>query len=285
MHNFSKKSSSTTRAKPVQVIIRNVRNRSLTPLKPLCESPHSTQSFTENYSFTPDCLKFHSITPQYRGKMVDWMAEVTKTFQCSTRTFFSSVKIMDKFFQLQHISIHPSLLHIIGVVCMLIASKFEDIHAISLNDAKSRISHNKFSSEDIRTTEQAVLKKLGFAVNFVTRVDLIEDTVEEIGAGKDVLETSLFFAKISMHCYTHLQFTESQAAFWCILMTAKALDREEVAFKVTEKFGKNTGVKHYEEFANDVKMFRQNFPSFRSVFFTSEVDFEAVTCKVFKTPQ
>lgn len=40
-------------------------------------------------------LETHTITKDYRTKMVDWMVEVTTSFKCSIRTYFLAVAIFD----------------------------------------------------------------------------------------------------------------------------------------------------------------------------------------------
>jgi hypothetical protein len=44
------------------------------------------------------CLRRHNITPSLRAKMVDWMVEVLRVFDCSEATFFKAVSIMDLYY-------------------------------------------------------------------------------------------------------------------------------------------------------------------------------------------
>jgi hypothetical protein len=41
----------------------------------------------------------HSISKDYRAKMVDWMVEVLTTFKTSDQTFFLAVNILDRYFK------------------------------------------------------------------------------------------------------------------------------------------------------------------------------------------
>ena len=206
MHSFRVKFSTVSLVPHLQprIIIRTVRNRSHSPIPPLVSPDYCSLSANEDYSLTADCLKSHKISPIQRERMVDWMIEVTSGFQCSSRTLFISVKIMDKFFSSQHTGIHAGLLHIIGIASMLIASKLEDVEAITLDDAKEKMPHNKFSLKEIRSTEQAILRKLGFLLNFVTRCDFIEEVGSEVGLDLQAVRLSMGFARISLHFYAHL---------------------------------------------------------------------------------
>ena len=45
-------------------------------------------------------LDTHSVSKEYRTKMVDWMVEVTTSFKCTTRTYFLAVAIFDTYCRL-----------------------------------------------------------------------------------------------------------------------------------------------------------------------------------------
>lgn len=64
--------------------------------------------------------------------MIDWMVEVIKACDCSDSTFFLSVKLMDLYFLKELIPIEVNELHLIGVVCMFIASKYYDIQPLRM---------------------------------------------------------------------------------------------------------------------------------------------------------
>ena len=204
------------------------------------------------------------------------MIEVTAVFQCSIRTLFYSVKIMDKFFQLQSVCVNSKLLHIIGTICMVIASKFEDIRNIRLIDAKEKIAHNKFTFEDLKITEQAILKKLGFSVNFITRADFIEDICRNIEDSEEIRRMALFFARLSLHYYNHLEYKESQIAFWSMLLAAKWLNKDDVSAKILAKCIQMNVIIDYEMFKDDIMKFKENFPNMKSAFICSHVDFEII---------
>lgn len=73
---------------------------------------------------TSNCLDGHDIMPVNRARMVDWMNEVLVNFESDDQTFFYSVSIMDRYFKACQDVQRLSDLHLIGVVAMLIASKF-----------------------------------------------------------------------------------------------------------------------------------------------------------------
>jgi len=55
-------------------------------------------------------------------------------------------------------------LHITGIVCMFIASKYEDIYPLLMKTVFNKIGHKKISVDAIRARELEVLRTLGFKV-------------------------------------------------------------------------------------------------------------------------
>ena len=214
--------------------------------------------------------------------MVDWMIEVTTGFQCSARTLFIAVKIMDKFFSSQCLAIHANLLHIIGIASMLIASKLEDVKAITLADAKEKMSRNKYSLKEIKNTEQAILKKLGFLVNFVTRCEFIEEVGNEIGMNQEAIGLSMVFARISLYFYTHLARKESQIACNSMVLAVRVLEREDLAKTLVTRYGELDCNSGYEEFKNDIIAFKEKYPGLLCVLICFGFDFEEILVRLQK---
>jgi hypothetical protein len=88
-------------------------------------------------------LEGHTITKEYRTKMVDWMIEVTTSFKCSDRTWFLAVAIFDKYLSAMKGKkiLKNSDVHSTGIVAMYIASKYEDVIPINSLIASEKISH------------------------------------------------------------------------------------------------------------------------------------------------
>lgn len=77
--------------------------------------------------------------------MVDWMAEVLYTFKTSDQTFFLAINIMDRYFKQIEDGLTSADLHLVGVVSMFIASKYEDVIPLLMRTIINKIGHGKFS--------------------------------------------------------------------------------------------------------------------------------------------
>ena len=105
-------------------------------------------------------LSKHKINPYIRTKMVDWMIEVLSVFDASEETFFLTINIMDLFFWKTPTIYKNESVHLIGVAAMFIASKFQEIYPISLNEFVHKIGHDQFKKEDVKKMECKILKDI-----------------------------------------------------------------------------------------------------------------------------
>ena len=99
----------------------------------------------------------HKITPALRARMIDWMIEVLTNFKCDDQTFFLAVSLIDRYFKNKVEMREISDLHIIGVTCMFIASKYEDIYPLKMKMVYEKIAHQKLAIEDIKSLELDIL--------------------------------------------------------------------------------------------------------------------------------
>uniref|UniRef100_A0A7S4KIZ1 Cyclin-like domain-containing protein n=1 Tax=Guillardia theta TaxID=55529 RepID=A0A7S4KIZ1_GUITH len=69
----------------------------------------------------------HDINPTMRGILIDWLVEVAEEYKLSSENLFLSTNYVDRF--LSVMPVLRSKLQLVGVTCMLIASKYEEILA------------------------------------------------------------------------------------------------------------------------------------------------------------
>jgi hypothetical protein len=101
------------------------------------------KTFEEKYiSF--DFLQRHYRISEIRTKMIDWMVEVLGVFKSDDQTFFLTVHIMDYYIYKTNSIIKSDDIHILGIVCMYIASKFEDVIPLRMDTVINKIGHNQF---------------------------------------------------------------------------------------------------------------------------------------------
>ena len=94
--------------------------------------------------------------------MVGFMCEALHKVGSSTHAFFRAVDLMDMYFKSSTASVPKCELHLIGVTCMLLASKMEDAVPFSVEVANLKIAHGGYSVEDILAMELEILSVLQF---------------------------------------------------------------------------------------------------------------------------
>jgi len=149
---------------------------------------------------TKSILEKHKITADFRAKMVDWIIEVTSKAECTSQTLFLSVAILDRFLQNSRTSYKNSNLHLIGVVSMLLASKFEEIQGMDIGFMYSQVVHKKISEKEMADFEIRLFEDLQFAVLSPTEYEFVEVYCESLGEGLgNVLAQALYIAILNLH--------------------------------------------------------------------------------------
>jgi len=155
----------------------------------------------------------HKINPSIRTKMVNWMLEVFNSFKSNEETIFAAVKIMDKFIWKTKDNLKTEDIHLIGMVCMYLASKTYDMIPIQMNSLKHLIGHDLFSQKVIKEMEKKIIKTINFDVFIPTTYEFIQfilydfymNNKESIIGLKlkkmlDILENcAIFLAKLCNH--------------------------------------------------------------------------------------
>ena len=122
------------------------------------------------FKMSETLLQNHKITSNIRTKMIDWMIEVFSVFECMDETFFLAVNIMDIFIQKTKKIFNNEDIHLIGITCMFISSKFQEIYPLSLKNFIHKVGHDKFSENEIKTMEYQILSDIGLEVLVSTSV-------------------------------------------------------------------------------------------------------------------
>ena len=102
--------------------------------------------------------------------MVDWMFEVLTAYKMSEQTFFLSVQYLDRYITAVEESLRMDQLHLLGITCMFVASKFEDITPLFMQTLITRIGHNRFSKYAILKKEKDILRVLRFKMAAIPTV-------------------------------------------------------------------------------------------------------------------
>ncbi|KAJ4837463.1 hypothetical protein Tsubulata_013173 [Turnera subulata] len=105
------------------------------------------------------------ISVHMREILVDWLVEVTEEYRFCPDTLYLSVSYLDRFLSSQAWS--RNKLQLLGVTCLLIASKYEEISPLRVEDC-CYITDNTYTMEEIMDMEKDVLKFLNYEISAPT---------------------------------------------------------------------------------------------------------------------
>lgn len=188
---------------------------------------------SENELINTSLLSRHNLSSGIRTKMVDWMLEVFNIFEFSNESFFSSVYILDSYIAKTSKVLENKDIHLLGMVCMLMSTKFDETHHIKTEFLYENIGHKNFSKESIKEKEREVIETLKCKVyTKTTELDCINSFftdfkqnnmhfIETYSAHWFVemfLQTSIYFAKLLLHFDRFNAFPACYKALGCIMI-------------------------------------------------------------------
>lgn len=124
------------------------------------------RSTEKNYMVPKDYMKDQrDINEKMRSILIDWLVEVHLKFKLRTETMFLTVSLIDRY--LSKTNIDRTRLQLVGVTCMLIASKYEEVYAPEPGDFVY-ITDKAYTKAEILHTEVNILKTLNWQVTTPT---------------------------------------------------------------------------------------------------------------------
>ena len=164
------------------------------------------------------------ISPELRAKMVDWIIEVVYKAECTPQTLFLAVGIMDRFLKnAGQTTYKASDMHIIGVVAMLLASKFEDVAGMDIPFMYEQVVHKKISVSEMLKFELQMLEGINFTVSVPTELDFLALYTEQLSdfhAINYVTQTQ-HLATLNLHCSKLTGIRPSLRAACTLLLVIK----------------------------------------------------------------
>ncbi|KAG9478781.1 hypothetical protein GDO78_012441 [Eleutherodactylus coqui] len=121
------------------------------------------------YVHSSRMLQGHStLTTDMRSILLDWLLEVSEVYSLHRETFYLAQDYFDRFMLTQK-SVNKSMLQLIGVTTLFIASKLEEIYPPKLHEF-AYVTDGACSEDDIIEMELIILKSLKWELSPVTAI-------------------------------------------------------------------------------------------------------------------
>lgn len=101
------------------------------------------------------------VNERMRSILIDWLIEVHLKFKLVPESLYLTVNLIDRY--LEKAQVNRARLQLVGVTCMLIACKYEEIYPPIVKDFVY-ITDNAYSKEEILDMERQVLTALDFNI-------------------------------------------------------------------------------------------------------------------------
>jgi len=166
------------------------------------------------------------INPSMRGILIDWLVEVAEEYKLVPDTLYLTVSYIDRFLSCNVVT--RQRLQLLGVSCMLIAAKYEEICAPQVEEF-CYITDNTYGREEVLEMERRVLNELKFELTTPTTKSFLRRFVRAAQASYKVPTLNLeflgnFLAELTLLEYGFLPFLPSMIAASAVYMAKLTLD-------------------------------------------------------------
>ena len=157
------------------------------------------------------------INGKMRSKLVDWLIDVSYKFKLLDETLFSSIWYLDSYITVTA-NIKKSDFQLIGITCLMIASKFEEVYPPCIADFKT-VCDNAYDNEQLLDCEAEIMLQLKFNLAFESSLHFYKLIAKDLNIkdkayfyGEYLLNNALF----DESCFENSQRIVSLAA--CFLV-------------------------------------------------------------------
>ncbi|CAL9231541.1 unnamed protein product [Arabidopsis halleri] len=167
------------------------------------------------------------IDPNMRGILIDWLVEVSEEYKLTSDILYLTVNLIDRF--MSHNYIEKQRLQLLGVTCMLIASKYEEICAPRLEEF-CFITDNTYTRLQVLSMEIQVLNFLHFRLSVPTTKTFLRRFIHaaQVSDKVPLIEMEFlanYFAELTLTEYTFLRFLPSLIAASAVFLARWTLDQ------------------------------------------------------------
>ncbi|XP_024994596.1 cyclin-A2-1-like isoform X2 [Cynara cardunculus var. scolymus] len=175
------------------------------------------------------------ISQEMRGILIDWLVEVCEEYGLASETFYLTVALIDQY--LSKKCIGKRRLQLLGITCMLIASKYEEICAPRVEDF-CFITDSTYTRGEVLEMEHTILDLLSFQLSVPTTRKFLRRFLLAAQSSymAPVIELEFlanYLAELTLIDYSFLKFLPSLIAASAIFLAKWTLDQDEDPWNAT----------------------------------------------------
>lgn len=162
------------------------------------------------------------IHPRMRDRLAQWVCDLAAECHLSSHTTHLALVLINEL--LARLGANKAVLQLVGVVALMLATKFEETQQFSLEQAFEQ-GAGQYSKEQIVLTEVYALEKLEWRLSFPTGAELARQLIYVTGVDYDfskVMEQSDAFASM---CYLDYRLSLFSPVTIAVVSVSCALDQ------------------------------------------------------------
>lgn len=166
--------------------------------------------------------KQSQISGRMRSILVDWLVSVHQRFHLLQETLYLTVAILDRF--LQENKVERCKLQLVGVTCMFIASKYEEMYAPEIGDFVY-ITDNAYTKKEILKMECLILSVLEFNLGRPLPLHFLRRDSKAGNADVMMHTLAKYLMELTLPEYHMAHISPSQLAAASLCLAMKLLDK------------------------------------------------------------
>ncbi|XP_076889955.1 cyclin-A2-2-like [Bidens hawaiensis] len=175
------------------------------------------------------------ITQEMRGILIDWLVEVCEEYGLASETFYLTVALIDLYLSKKCIS--KRRLQLLGITCMLLASKYEEICAPHVEDF-CLITDSTYTRADVLEMEHQILDALSFQLSVPTAKKFLRRFLlaAQSSYKAPIIELEFlanYLTELTQTEYGFLKFLPSLIAASAVYLAKWTLDQDEDPWNAT----------------------------------------------------
>jgi len=151
------------------------------------------------------------VTPRMRSILADWLIQVHLRFHLLPETLHMTVLLLDRYLQTACKEVSKKELQLVGVSCMFVASKYEEMYAPEIQDFVY-ITDNAYTKRDILRTEIKVLSALCFDIGRPHSIHFLRRFSKAFDAEPETHTLAKFISELAMVAYGLVHVLPSEIA-------------------------------------------------------------------------
>ena len=160
---------------------------------------------------------------EIRRKILDWLLTVCRKLSLRDQTYFITIDLLDRL--IEDSEVNHEEIHLYAVVCLILATKFEEIVVLDFIFASENICQNVFSQKKLQEAEKLVINALKMRIgknyfedfSFLLISKLSETNLIPMSTKTLIYNKSLFVYKLILQDYNYHR-GKSMITLYCAII-------------------------------------------------------------------